>query len=157
MSSEINQCLPFRRDLQPDDQSSAANAYRHTLQYNQDDLSEEVRKLRKDAKSTYNRLRVMISDRGLKSIDISTRCSDLLLVSRESQHRHWVKGKRIYTNNSSSSVALFFFCLASFHLVIIPMEGSASLEKSFPYWRLLKRSYEKGNVPSAKMPNSSRT
>ena len=70
----------FRRDLQPDDQSSAANAYRHTLQYNQDDLSEEVRKLRKDAKSTYNRLRVMISDRGLKSIDISTRCSDLLLV-----------------------------------------------------------------------------
>ena len=72
--------MAFRRDLQPNDQSSAANAYQHAFQYDQDDLAEEVRKLRKGAKSTHNRLRVIISDSGLKSIEISTRYSKLMLV-----------------------------------------------------------------------------
>ncbi|RSL85156.1 hypothetical protein CEP52_016222 [Fusarium oligoseptatum] len=62
----------FRRDLQPDDQSSAANAYRHAFLYDQDDLAEEVRKLRKSAKSTHNRLREAISEQVVASQDLAT-------------------------------------------------------------------------------------
>ena len=69
--------MAFRRDLQPSDQSSAANAYRHAFQYDQDDLGEEVRKLRKGSKSTHNRLREMISNRHLRSITLSKDLDDL--------------------------------------------------------------------------------
>jgi hypothetical protein len=63
----------FRKDLQPADQSSAANAYRHAFLYDQDDLAKEVRKLRRGAKSTHNRLREMISYGAIRSVAVGTR------------------------------------------------------------------------------------
>ncbi|KAM5357223.1 hypothetical protein ACJZ2D_016489 [Fusarium nematophilum] len=67
----------FRRDLQPGDQSSAANAYRHAFQYDQDDFAEEVRR---GAKSTHNRLREMVSNGALRSIALDTKLSHLAQV-----------------------------------------------------------------------------
>jgi hypothetical protein len=60
--------MAFRKDLQPADQSSAANAYRYAFLYDQDDLAEEVRKLRRGTKSTHNRLREMISYGAIRSV-----------------------------------------------------------------------------------------